>query len=76
MEGDVRPACGFSTLILFVLLFTSLLLLGIIGFMGFRNKARKAPIVGSCSLAISAVCHPCSDETYLHLARVQWGADA
>jgi hypothetical protein len=73
LERDSRSACGFSTLSFSVLLSASLLLLGVIGFMGFRSISMKTPIVASCSLAISAACHPSSDEIDPHLAKVQWG---
>lgn len=73
LEGTSRSACGFSTLSLFVLLFASLLLLGVIGFMGSKSMSMKAPVVASCSLAISAACHASPDETEPHLARVRWG---
>jgi hypothetical protein len=33
----------------------------------------KLPLAESCSLVISAACHPAPDEVNPHLAKVQWG---
>lgn len=54
--------CGFSVLCLMVFIGVALLLLMAIGVIGFWKMPMKMPIVGSCSLAISAACHPLADE--------------
>jgi hypothetical protein len=74
-NGDVlqetsRSACCFSLLSVLVL-FASFLLLGVIGFIGLKSMSMKIPFLASCSLAISAACHPSSDEIDPHLAKVQ-----
>jgi len=66
-------ACGFSALSLVVLLLVLFVLLGIIGAVGLRMRETKMPVVLSCSLAISAACHPPLDDVDAHLAEVQWG---
>jgi hypothetical protein len=70
---DSISACGFSVVSLYVLLIASLSLLAAMGYLGLRKMQMKAPIVASCSLAISAACHPPSGEKETHLAKVQWG---
>jgi len=66
-------ACGFSALSLIVLLSVLFVLLGIIGVVGLRKRQTRVPIVSSCSLAISAACHPPPKEVDAHLAKLQWG---
>ncbi|KAF1849177.1 uncharacterized protein K460DRAFT_330888 [Cucurbitaria berberidis CBS 394.84] len=73
LEHKSKSACGFSTLSLFVLLSAFLILLCTVGWIGFRNMSMKAPIIASCSLAISAACHPPPNEIDPHLAKVRWG---
>jgi hypothetical protein len=65
--------CGFSSLCLMVFVGVALLLLTAIGVIGFWKMPMKMPIAGSCSLAISAACHPLSSEVDAHLQTVQWG---
>lgn len=66
-------ACGFSTFSLYALLLASLIVLGIVGFLGLRKFHVKTPVVASCSLAISAACHPRTGEVDVKLGRVKWG---
>jgi hypothetical protein len=66
-------ACGFSIISLIVLLGVFLLLLLVICTLGLRKMQPRVPIVSSCSLAISAACHPAPDEVDVHLAKVKWG---
>ena len=56
-----------------MLLGGSLLLIGVIGFVGLKGMPMKVPFVASCSLAISAACHVSRDEIDPHLAKLQWG---
>jgi hypothetical protein len=70
---DSISACGFSTSSLYALLIASLVLLAIIGYLGLRKMQMRSPIVASCSLAISAACHPPAGEKDTHLAKVKWG---
>jgi hypothetical protein len=71
--GDSTSACGVSLLSLLVLIFVFWGLLFTICAVGHRMLPIKAPLVASCSLAISAACHPTHDEFNVHLAKVQWG---
>ena len=73
VESEFRSACDFSTLGLYVLLFAAYLLLGIVGGFGLTSMLTKAPIIASCSLAISASCHLSPNKIDPHLAPVQWG---
>lgn len=67
-------ACGFSPFSLYALLIASLVVLGTVGLLGLRKMHVKAPLVASCSLAISAACHPRDGEMDVQLGRVKWGA--
>jgi len=73
LEGATKSACGFSALSLYVLLFAALSLLGVVFFIGVKRMSVKVPTAGSCSLVISAACHPSPTEVDVHLAKVQWG---
>tara|TARA_R110002003_G_scaffold124_6_gene11256 strand:+ start:21285 stop:21569 length:285 start_codon:yes stop_codon:yes gene_type:complete len=48
------------------------LLLGGIGLVGFRKMPMRMPIAGSCSLAISAACHPPAVDIDPELRKIQW----
>lgn len=66
-------ACGFS-LLSFTVLFSFLAVLQCaIGIVGLRKMPMNAPTAASCSLAISAACHPPPGDANAHLAKVQWG---
>jgi hypothetical protein len=41
--------------------------------MGLRRYRVGMPLVGSCSAAISAACHPAADEPEVALVPVKWG---
>ncbi len=71
--SDSVAACGFSSLSLAIFCAVGLLELCIIGFFGFRKFPMKMPPVGSCSLVISAACHPSFDEVNPQLEKLQWG---
>ena len=73
IETASKPTCGFSSLSLSVFLSGLILLLGTMGFVGFRNMSIKLLVVASCSLAINAACHPSPNKVEPHLALVQWG---
>jgi hypothetical protein len=66
-------ACGFSTTSLYVLLSAVVAILAVVGYLGCVYMQTKAPLVASCSLAISAACHPPVGENNTHLAKVKWG---
>ncbi|KAF2818378.1 hypothetical protein CC86DRAFT_472899 [Ophiobolus disseminans] len=70
---DSKSACGFSVLCLTIFMAFALLLLIVVGVIGFWKRPMSIPVAGSCSLAISAACHPPSDEIDAQLKMVQWG---
>ncbi|KAH7081153.1 hypothetical protein BKA63DRAFT_202647 [Paraphoma chrysanthemicola] len=76
-EGDrttgSQSACGFSALSLMVFIGVAMLLLSVIGVIGFWKMPMKMPIAGSCSLAISAACHPPATDIDPELLEVRWG---
>ena len=73
LNKESRAAIGFSALSLMVLLGVLFLLLGVIGAMGLQKRQVRVPVVASCSLAISAACHPPPGDINAHLAKVRWG---
>jgi hypothetical protein len=66
-------ACGisFSSLITFCVVV--LVSAGVTRLIGRLRMEAKLPLAESCSLVISAACHPAPDEVNPHLAKVQWG---
>jgi hypothetical protein len=69
-------ACGisFSSLLTFSLV--ALALVCAVRWIGRRPMYPKLPLAESCSLMISAACHPAPDELDPHLAKVRWGVVA
>ncbi|KAH7091653.1 hypothetical protein FB567DRAFT_279067 [Paraphoma chrysanthemicola] len=70
---ECNSACGFSALSLMVFIGVAMTLLSVIGVIGFWKMPMKMPIAGSCSLAISAACHPPAADVDPELHEVQWG---
>jgi hypothetical protein len=64
---------GSSQLVFTCFLIVVMLLLVVIGYLGSRKMQTKSSIVPSCSLAISATCHPPAEEKDTYLAQVKWG---
>lgn len=64
---------GFSCIaILTCLIVGTIAILG--GFInGFRKYPAGIPVVGSCSAAISAACHPPQNDLSAYLLPVKWG---
>lgn len=64
---------GFSCIaILTCLIVGTIAILG--GFInGFRKYPAGIPVVGSCSAAISAACHPPKNDLSAYLRPVKWG---
>ena len=66
-------ACGWSAIaILIVLVLGGLMILTLIGF-GFRRYHAGMPIASSCSIAISAACHPLPNDKYAAFSRLMYG---
>ncbi|KAJ4348981.1 hypothetical protein N0V95_004978 [Ascochyta clinopodiicola] len=77
---DDRPlsitTCGYSPIaIIFVLVIGSLMLMALLG-VGFIPYKHNMPLAGSCSMAISAACHPeSSSQEQLSTQKLQWGVE-
>ena len=65
--------CGFSCIALIFLIAIGWVVLLVGVGLGFRRFKGGIPLVGSCSAAISAACHPLPDETDVALVEVMWG---
>ena len=67
--------CGFSLLALItVIIFGNVVVIG--GLVnGFRVYDAGMPLVGSCSAAISAACHPTHQDTDMSVLPVKWGVE-
>lgn len=74
IPGGSYTTCGFSPIAILTSILVGSLTL-IIGVMnGFRRyPATSMPLAASCSAAISAACHPPSNDHQAHLKAVQWG---
>jgi hypothetical protein len=76
VDSDSKSACGFSLLSLMTFLIVFTILLSVIGWVGFRELKQRLAFAASCSLVISAACHPAEDEKNPHLGEVKWGVVA
>lgn len=64
--------CGYSPIaIVCVIIFGSLMFIALLA-AGFIPYKRGMPLASSCSMAISAACHP-ESETQVSVQEVQWG---
>ncbi|KAH5426660.1 hypothetical protein HBI47_117900 [Parastagonospora nodorum] len=73
--GDRTKTCGYSPIaMLAVIIFGSLIVAAVIGF-GYIPYNRGMPLAASCSLAISAACHPplVSGDSVLSEQKLQYG---
>ena len=61
---------GLSFLTLYIVFFALVL---VVALAGRRHFPVRIPFAASCSLVISAACHPSSGDTNAHLGQVQWG---
>lgn len=68
--------CGYSiiAIISVIILESIIVLLGLL--TGLRKYKAGMPLVGSCSAAISAACHPLRNDPDASLLPVMWGAAA
>jgi hypothetical protein len=69
--------CGFSTIaMLAVIILGFLMIVAVVG-VGFIPYKHGMPLAGSCSLSISAACHPgqhvAAEDTILSEQELQWG---
>lgn len=75
-NGQSFFTCGYSFLPIACLITTLLLMLAYAAYMAFSRFKHGAPVVGSCSAAISAACHPfASEENLSELSKMplRWG---
>jgi hypothetical protein len=68
-----KAACGFSGTSFLALVSSFYLLISIVGLVGRRTFRVRIPFAASCSLVISAACHPSVDDRDPQLRPVQWG---
>lgn len=76
--GQYRKDLSVDTLGFSCIAILSCIIVGVLailaGFInGFRRYPAGVPIVGSCSAAISAACHPPKDDVSAYLLPVKWG---
>lgn len=66
--------CGYSNIALMttILLGSIVVMLGVVN--GFRRYPAGMPLVGSCSAAISAACHPPKADSDAAVLPLMWGA--
>jgi hypothetical protein len=68
-----KSACGFSGTSFITLTICFWILVGIVGLIGRKKIKIQVPFAASCSLVISAACHPTADDADAHLWPVRWG---
>lgn len=73
LETKSKSACGYSRLSLLVFLLVALLLVCAIGRIGLQHLEQKMPFAASCSLVISAACHPPEQDVDAQVKEVKWG---
>ena len=74
VEEKSKTACGYSALSFAVFLAVALVLTCAVGIAGLRHMQQRMPAAASCSLVISAACHPSEDEARdAYLKKVKWG---
>jgi hypothetical protein len=72
-EDSSISAIGYSTLALLLAFLICFLMLAFINAKALRKAGSDAPLVGSCSAAISAACHPAKEEGDISTRSIQWG---
>ncbi|KAF2846144.1 hypothetical protein T440DRAFT_542799 [Plenodomus tracheiphilus IPT5] len=78
-DSDTRNAdksksvAGYSSLSLLVFFIVALALVVAVGWVAQQYVQQRLPMAASCSLDISAACHPPQGETDTHLKKVKWG---
>ncbi|KAF2035730.1 hypothetical protein EK21DRAFT_53222, partial [Setomelanomma holmii] len=72
--GDAsKSACGFSGTSWMVMTICFYLLVGTVGLIGRKKIKVRVPFAASCSLVISAACHPSRDDGGAYVRAVRWG---
>ena len=70
----MTTACGYSPLAIACALGVALVLFIALAVMSSRKLKPGMPVVGSCSLAISAACHPPKEDESAAVQPLLWGA--
>ena len=66
--------CGYSAYAIVIVIIVGTTMVLALLITGYRKLDPGIPLVGSCSLAISAACHRPVDDEHAALMPVQWGA--
>jgi hypothetical protein len=72
-KASSSSACGFAQLSIMAFWGVFLVLLVGISVAATRRMQQKLPVAASCSLAISAACHPPTGDVDGHLGKLRWG---
>ena len=77
-NGDLNPkydisTCGYSPSAILVTIIVGAVILALAFMNGFRSYRPGMPLVGSCSTAISAACHPPMGDSNPSAKKVKWG---
>jgi hypothetical protein len=75
LEGDDTKVmgCGYSCAAIIFAIALGLLLVGTLVGNGFRIYPASMPLASTCSAAISAACHPPTDDKEAAYKALQWG---
>ena len=73
MQEDSQSAIGFSAISFITLILCFYALVGSVAWIGRRQMRIRIPFAASCSLVMSAACHPPPGDIDPHLRPVQWG---
>src|SRR4051812_9335 len=72
-EDSSLSAMGYSALALLLAFLMCFIMLAFINAKALQKTGSDAPLVGSCSAAISAACHPPKEEGDISTGPLQWG---
>lgn len=77
-EGSVdvpgsTSTCGYSLIAVFFVLIVIIVIIWFLAVTAFRISKPGMPLMGSCSAAISAACHPPDDDKDASKLPVKWG---
>lgn len=72
-EGSVKTQAAYSCLPIVLAILLAAMMLMSLALLGFRKLHGRMPVVGSCSLAISAACHRPKDDSAAAYLPVSWG---
>ena len=65
--------CGYSLIAIFFVLVVLIIIIWFVAMTAFRTSKSGMPLMGSCSAAISAACHPPDDDTEASKLPIKWG---